>query len=280
MMTIKKISEVSGVSARTLRYYDEIGLFSPTEKSDAGYRLYDEASLEILQQILYFREMSIPLNTIKEIIRNPDLDTTNILKMQKKMLEAERTRIDRLIDSIDSVLKGAEVNFSVFTREESEDLFEAMLEHMPEEMQSVATKEFGSVEQWREHYLDTVGSDQMQKQYAKVVDWYGGKYAYAEAVKNPLSKDIQAGYQKRIEHILEKLAAKREADVNSPEIRELIGEYGCILKRLLQMKDEKGMMLSQAHIYLDKQVQAITDDKYGKGFSEFLSNAITVFYEE
>ena len=280
MMTIKKISEVSGVSARTLRYYDEIGLFSPTEKSDAGYRLYDEASLEILQQILYFREMSIPLNTIKEIIRNPDLDKTNILKMQKKMLEAERTRIDRLIDSIDSVLKGAEVNFSVFTREESEDLFEAMLEHMPEEMRSVATKEFGSVEQWREHYLDTVGSDQMQKQYAKVVDWYGGKYAYAEAVKNPLSKDIQAGYQKRIEHILEKLAAKREADVNSPEIRELIGEYGCILKRLLQMKDEKGMMLSQAHIYLDKQVQAITDDKYGKGFSEFLSNAITVFYEE
>ena len=87
MMTIKEMSELSGVSARTLRYYDEIGLFHPTGKSDAGYRLYDKTSLETLRSILYFREMDIPLNSIKEIINNPALDKYHVLEMQKKMLE-------------------------------------------------------------------------------------------------------------------------------------------------------------------------------------------------
>ena len=123
MMTIKEMSELSGVSARTLRYYDEIGLFHPTGKSDAGYRLYDETSLETLRSILYFREMDIPLNSIKEIINNPALDKYHVLEMQKKMLESERNRLNRLIDSIDAALKGAEMDFTVFTREESTTIF-------------------------------------------------------------------------------------------------------------------------------------------------------------
>lgn len=68
MMTIKEMSELTGVSARALRYYDEIGLFHPTGKSEAGYRLYDAKALEALQQILYFRELDIPLNTIRELM--------------------------------------------------------------------------------------------------------------------------------------------------------------------------------------------------------------------
>lgn len=279
MMTIKQMSVVSGVSARTLRYYEEIGLFSPTEKSDAGYRLYDEKSLEALRHILYFREMDIPIKTIKEILSNPALDKNQILKMQKRMLETERMRLDKLINSIDDALKGAEMDFSVFTREESTELFESMLEHMPQEVKSAAIKDFGSVEQWREHYLNTVSSERVQKQYAKVVEWYGGKDAYADSVKNPLSKEIRERYQRRIEGILEKIALKREADVNSFEIRELIGEYGFVMKQLLQIKQEKEIMLKQAQLYRDMQVQASTDEKYGEGFSVFISEAIASFYE-
>ena len=70
MMTIKEMSKLTGVSARALRYYDEIGLFHPTGKSETGYRLYDEAALSVIQQIHYFRELDIPLKTIKEIIKN------------------------------------------------------------------------------------------------------------------------------------------------------------------------------------------------------------------
>ena len=278
MMTIKEMSELSGVSARTLRYYDEIGLFHPTGKSEAGYRLDDDDALEALRYILYFREMDIPLSTIKEIISNPALDKNHILEMQKKMLEAERDRINRLIDSIDAALKGAEMDFTVFSREESEELFAAMYEHMPEEMRKAAEAEFGSIEKWREHYLKAVGTEKVQKQYAKVVEWYGGKDAYADSVKNPLSKEIRESYQRRIEAVLEKLSRKQDLDVNCFEIRELIGEYGFVLKQLLQLKEEKGMMLSQASIYLDKQVQETTDEKYGEGFAAFLNKAITSFY--
>lgn len=85
MMTIKEMSELTGVSARALRYYDEIGLFHPNGRSEAGYRLYDEKELEVLRQILYFRELDIPLRTIKEIIENPALDRKSILQTQKKM---------------------------------------------------------------------------------------------------------------------------------------------------------------------------------------------------
>ena len=67
MMTVKEISELTGISIRTLHYYDQIGLFNPTDKSEAGYRLYDDNALKQLQQILFFREFDIPLKEIKSV---------------------------------------------------------------------------------------------------------------------------------------------------------------------------------------------------------------------
>ena len=280
MMTIKEMSKLTGVSARTLRYYDEIGLLHPTGKSEAGYRLYDETALTVFQQILFFRELDIPLHTIKEIIDNPALDRNHILRVQKKMLTAEKERLERLIVSIDDALKGAEVmDFTIFSREESEDLFSAMLEHMPEKLKDTAIDEFGSVEEWKAHYIEAVSKEQVQKQYAKIVEWYGGKDAYISSVKNPLSEQIRTSYMKRFENILDKLSKRQTMDINSFEIRELIGEYGFVLKQLLQLKDEKGMMLTQAKFYLDSKTRKTIDNKYGEGFSSFLSRAIIAFYE-
>ena len=80
MMTVKEISELTGISIRTLHYYDQIGLFNPTDKSEAGYRLYDDNALKQLQQILFFREFDIPLKEIKSVMENPDLDSNYILQ--------------------------------------------------------------------------------------------------------------------------------------------------------------------------------------------------------
>lgn len=280
MMTIKEMSELTGVSARALRYYDEIGLFHPNGRSEAGYRLYDEKELEVLRQILYFRELDIPLRTIKEIIENPALDRKSILQTQKKMLISEKERLERLIDSIDVALKGANtMDFTVFNKEESSKMFSAMLEHMPDEIRDTAIKAFGSVEEWRAHYLNAVSSEEVQKQYAKIVEWYGGKEAYFDTVMNPLSEDARKSYKRRIDKVLDNLSKKQTQDINSFEIRELIGEYGFVLKQLLQMKDEKNMMLAQAETYLDVRVAAVTDERYGDGFSDFLNRAIIAFYE-
>lgn len=196
------------------------------------------------------------------------------------MLISEKERLERLIDSIDVALKGANtMDFTVFNKEESSKMFSAMLEHMPDEIRDTAIKEFGSVEEWRAHYLNAVSSGEVQKQYAKIVEWYGGKEAYFDTVMNPLSEDVRKSYKRRIDKVLDNLSKKQTQDINSFEIRELIGEYGFVLKQLLQMKDEKNMMLAQAETYLDVRVAAVTDERYGDGFSDFLNRAIIAFYE-
>lgn len=90
MRTVKEISDLTGISVRTLHYYDEIGLLKPTKKSDAGYRLYDDKALETLQQVLFFREFDIPLKEIKAVMENPVLERNQILQMQRKMLVAKK----------------------------------------------------------------------------------------------------------------------------------------------------------------------------------------------
>ena len=278
-MTIKEISTLTGISTRTLRYYDSIGLLCPTEKTEAGYRLYDENALERLQQILYFRELDFSLKSIKEIIENPTLDRTEILQMQKEMLLKEKRHLECLIESIDQTLQRSDaMDFSVFSKDETEELFQAMLEHMPENMKEIALKEFGSVDQWREHYIEAVSKEKVQKQYAKMVEWYGGKKAYISSVKNPVSKEVAESYQKRIDHILEKLSSKQNLDVSCFEVRELVAEYGFVMKQLLQLKNEKGMMLAQAKSYEDDKSREILDEEYGNGFAEFLVRAIWNFY--
>ena len=127
MRTVKEISDLTGISVRTLHYYDEIGLLKPTEKSEAGYRLYDDKALETLQQILFFREFDIPLKEIKAVIENPVLEKNQILQMQRKMLVAKKERMERLITSIDRILKGDNtMDFEVFSKTELEDLYNSM----------------------------------------------------------------------------------------------------------------------------------------------------------
>ena len=98
MMTEKKVSRLTGVSIRTLQYDDRVGLLHPTEYSDAGYRLYDDAALETLQQILLFRELEFPLKDIRKIIESPDFDRGKALEQQIELLTLKKEHIENLID--------------------------------------------------------------------------------------------------------------------------------------------------------------------------------------
>ena len=281
MRTVKEVSNITGISVRTLHYYDEIGLLKPTDKSEAGYRLYDDKALETLQQVLFFREFDIPLKEIKAIMATPALDRNQILQMQRKMLTAKKERMERLIASIDDILKGEnKMDFAVFSKTEIEEMFQTMMEHMPENMRNIAIKEFGSVEQWKKHYMEVVSSEKMQKRYAKVVEWYGGKDKFLSVAQNPISKEVAESYNKRIEAILQKLVAKQDCAVDSFEVKEIVGEYGFVMKQISQIKEEKGLMLAQAQYYRDEKIKPMTDEKYGDGTSDFFAQAIEAFYRE
>ena len=98
MMTVKEVSRLTGVSIRALQYYDRIGLLHPSGHTEAGYRLYGEADLETLQQILLFRELEFPLKDIRKIIRSPGFDRSKALDQQIGLLKLKKEHIENLID--------------------------------------------------------------------------------------------------------------------------------------------------------------------------------------
>ena len=223
MRTVKEISDLTGISVRTLHYYDEIGLLKPTDKSEAGYRLYDDKALETLQQILFFREFDIPLKEIKAVMENPALEKNQILLMQREMLVAKKERIERLIASIDNI----------------------------------------------------------QKNFQKVVEWYGSKEKALEASKNPGNPEIFPAYQKRLGAIIKRLADMKGRDVNSFEVRELVGEYDFVTKQMYQLPDATDMVLEIANAYrTNPEIQAAQDVAYGSGTTEFIGQAMEAFYQK
>ena len=173
------------------------------------------------------------------------------------------------------------MDFAIFNKTEVEEMFQSMFDHMPEHIRDTAVKEFGGVEQWRKHYIEVVSSGKMQKNYAKIVEWYGGKDAYLNAVKNPAAKEVVESYSKRLEAVLQKLAGKRGCQVDSFEVKESVGEFGFVMKQFSQIKDEKELMLKQAEYYRDNaMIREATDKKYGDGAADFFAEAIEAFYKE
>ena len=97
MMTVHEVSSLTGVSIRTLQYYDRIGLLRPAAYTEAGYRLYDEASLERLQQILLFRELEFPLKDIQRILESPGYDRGRAIEQQIQLLTLKMEHLENLI---------------------------------------------------------------------------------------------------------------------------------------------------------------------------------------
>lgn len=98
MMTVNEVSKLTGVSIRTLQYYDKIGLLKPSGYTEAGYRLYDVAEMERLQQILLFKELEFSLKEIKDIIDAPDFDRKKALEQQIELLKMKKEHLENLID--------------------------------------------------------------------------------------------------------------------------------------------------------------------------------------
>lgn len=97
MRTVREMSQLTGVSVRTLHHYDAIGLLKPTQTTEAGYRLYDDTALTRLQNILMFRELRFPLKEIKAMLDNPAFDPQEALEQQIKLLELQAQRIQQII---------------------------------------------------------------------------------------------------------------------------------------------------------------------------------------
>ena len=144
-MQIKEFAGMSGVSVRTLHYYDQIGLLRPASVDEqTGYRFYDESSLLRMQEILFYRELDFPLKSIAEILTSPHYNKEEALEEQRTLLLLKKERLERLIDAIDGALKG-------------ENVMKAFDNSKMDQYLSKAKERWGKTDAWQEYEEKSVG---------------------------------------------------------------------------------------------------------------------------
>ena len=142
-MQINEFAQLTGVSVRTLHYYDEIGLLKPAFVDEQnGYRFYDENSLERMQEILFYRELDFELKSISEILSSPDYDKKKALAEQRKLLVLKKERLERIIDALDGVEKG-KVTMTAFDNSDYETA--------RKQYETEAKERWGATDAYKEH---------------------------------------------------------------------------------------------------------------------------------
>ncbi|GIH07961.1 HTH-type transcriptional activator TipA [Rhizocola hellebori] len=148
---IGKVAELAGVTVRTLHHYDEIGLLSPSQRSATGYRRYDDADLERLQQILYYRELEFSLEEIAAIIDDPQADATAHLRRQHKLLSERIARLAKMVNAIEFAMEASKVGINLTP----EERFEVWGGFDPDEHAQEAEQRWGDTDAYRESMRKT-----------------------------------------------------------------------------------------------------------------------------
>ena len=277
MKTVKDVSEISGVSIRTLRYYDEIGLLKPTELSDAGYRLYDNKALERLQEIMFFKELEIPLEDIKKIMDNPNYDKEQALLAQKSLLEQKRNRLNGIIELITDVVKGVNtMSFGAFNNEEIQKMVNHTLECMSKKSLDEQVQKYGSMEKYKEHLVSGFANEQAT---ADLLKWYGSKEKAIDAVMQATgnTEELKQEQEENAKIYKQFMTAKETDDMDMAHSAvELLAEN---YKTMFALDNARNILLDLAKEYLLSQKLAeATDSQFGKGCSEYVAHAIQHYY--
>lgn len=277
MKTVKDVSKITGVSIRTLRYYDEIGLLKPTELTKAGYRLYDSKALEKLQEIMFFRELEIPLIDIKKIMDNPSYDKEQTLLAQKSLLEQKRNRLNGIIELITDVMKGVNtMSFGAFSNEEVQKMVNHSLECISKESLDKLIEKYGSIEKYKEHLTSGFANEQA---IADILKWYGSKEKALEAVMQSTgdTKKTKQEQDKNAKIYKQFMAAKEtnNIDMAHSAVEMLAENY----KTMFMLDNARNILLDLAKEYSsNKKLAEVTDKQYGAGCAEYIANAIKFYY--
>ena len=238
-MSVKEFAELTGVSVRTLHYYDEINLLKPAEiDENNGYRFYDRTALERMQEILFYRELDFPLKSICEILSSPDYDKQKALTQQKKLLILKKERLERIISAIDNA-------------EESEAIMKALnnndYEAARKQYESEAKERWGKTEAYKEHTEKT--KDYSKDKWQSVTDGLDSIFGeFAECMKGGNAPDSETA---------KALAEKLQKYITD-------NFYTCTNEILLG--------LGQMYVCDERFTQNI--DKHGVGTAEFVNKAI------
>ena len=276
MKTVKEVSQITGVSIRTLRYYDEIGLLPPTTITEAGYRLYDQRALEKLQEILFFKELELPLNEIRDMMNRPDYNKQQVLATQKHLLECKRNRLNGIIELISDVMKGVNtMSFGAFNKKEVEQIVNHTLSHMNPEALAEQIEQFGGEEAYKE-YLSK--GFENEKAVAELIKWYGSKEKALQAVMGTSTAPEPTVSAADTELIYRQFAQAKESNstvLATDAVEKLADNY----KAMFHLDNARNILLDLAKEYAKEEgLATATDTQYGEGVSAFIANTIQNYY--
>lgn len=235
---IKEFADLTGVSVRTLHYYDEIGLLKPAcIDRVSGYRYYDEGSLLRMQEILFYRELDFSLKSICEILSNPNYNKKLVLLEQKKLLILKKERLDRLVSAIDDAMKG-------------ENVMKAFDNTEFEKYKAEAKEKWGKTDAWKEHSDKTKNYSKDKWQSAEAgLNAIFGEFAVCKAEGNDAgSQNAQALVAKLQKYITDNF-------------------YTCT----------KQILSGLGQMYVTDERFKENIDKNGEGTAEFVSQAIGIY---
>lgn len=142
--TVQKLAKIAGISARTLRYYDEIGLLKPARINSSGYRIYGKQEVARLQQILFYRELDVSLEDIKDIVTAPSFDRINALKEHREKLRVKQVQLSLLITNVDKSILEAEGRITMADAEKFEGFKEKLIRENEEKYGREIREKYGN----------------------------------------------------------------------------------------------------------------------------------------
>jgi MerR family transcriptional regulator, thiopeptide resistance regulator len=144
--TVGQVARLAGVTVRTLHHYDEVGLLSPSERTGTGYRRYDDADLERLQQILFYRELGFPLEEIATILDDPQASPTVHLRRQHELLTVRIKRLQEMVTAIEFAMEARKLGIQLTP----EERFEVFGDFNPDDYAEEAGQRWGDTDAYRE----------------------------------------------------------------------------------------------------------------------------------
>ncbi|OPJ61264.1 MerR family transcriptional regulator [Clostridium chromiireducens] len=246
--TVQKLSKLTGISTRTIRYYDEIEILKPARINSSGYRIYGQKEVNRLQQILFYKELGVDLDSIKKILLSPSFDNSNALKEHREKLLAKRQQLDILIANVDKTIASTEGSIIMSDKEKFEGFKQNMI-------------------------------DKNEKKYGKEI-----RSKYGDNTVNESNKKFKNMSKEQYEE-LEQLGTKvidtlKEAFATNDPSSELAQKAADLHRQWLTYswsEYSKEAHAGLAQMYVDDERFTAYYDKYQPGLSAFLRDAIFIY---
>ncbi|TEB07407.1 HTH-type transcriptional activator mta [Pelotomaculum schinkii] len=246
--TVQKLARLAGISARTLRYYDEIGILKPARMNSSGYRIYGQAEVNMLQQILFYKELGISLESIKKIVTAPSFNGVEALKEHRAQLLEKRKQLDLLIANVEKTMALTEGRMSMTDKEK----FEGFKQKLIDDNEIKYGKEI------RNKY----GADTVNKSNAKLKNMTQEEYEEATRLANEVNVTLAEAFKTGDPA---GAIAQKAADLHKQWLTYFWSEYS------------KEAHAGLAQMYMDdERFKAYYDEKQ-PGTAEFLRDAIHVY---